>query len=124
VQSNYKWSADPRWIADPVLTNFYGTTMDNFIAKHDDNGDLIAEGHFIDIFDGACGSYCEQSAGGYGVGGDNIATTWSAYIAYAKLLTAMGKSSEAAVCQAKADQVKRSPSTGFRNPQSVQPLTV
>jgi hypothetical protein len=103
----YKWSADPRWIGDPVLTNFYRTTMNQFIAKHDDDGDGIAEGHAIDIFDGACGSYCEQSAGGYGVGGDNIATTWSAYIAYANLLTAMGRRAEAALCLAKADRVKR-----------------
>jgi hypothetical protein len=103
----YQWSADPRWITDPVLTNFYRTTMNEFIAKHDDNGDGIAEGHFIDIFDGACGSYCEQSAGGYGVGGDNIATTWSAYRAYAHLLKAMGKDAEAPVYQARADRVKR-----------------
>ncbi len=87
----YRWSADPRWITDALLTNFYRTTMEDFIKAHDDNADGIAEGHFIDIFDGACGSYCEQSAGGYGVGGDNIATTWSAYHSYARLLAAMGK---------------------------------
>lgn len=102
----YLWSGDARWLNDPVLTNFYWTTMNHFIARHDENGDGIAEGRFIDIFDGACGSYCEQSAGGYGVGGDNIATTWAAYKAYAKLLAAVGKSSEAAAYSAKAARIK------------------
>ncbi len=104
----YRWSADPRWLTDPVLTQFYRTTMNDFIARHDDNGDGIAEGHFVDIFDGPCGSYCEQSAGGYGVGGDNIAITWSAYNAYAKLLRSMGKGSEAGAYEAKAAAVKQS----------------
>ena len=103
----YRWSGDRRWISDPVLTNFYWTTMNLFIAKHDENNDGIAEGRFIDIFDGACGSYCEQSAGGYGVGGDNIATTWAAYNSYGKLLSAMGKASEAPTYFARADKVKR-----------------
>jgi hypothetical protein len=102
----YRWSADPRWITDAVLTNFYRTTMDAFILAHDDNGDGIAEGHFIDIFDGACGSYCEGSTGGYGVGGDNIATTWSAYHSYAKLLGAMGKRALADTCLVKANRVR------------------
>ena len=102
----YRWSADPRWITDPVLTNFYRTTMEDFISSHDDNGDGIAEGHFIDIFDGACGSYCEGSAGGYGVGGDNLATTWSAYHSYARLLAAMGKRAPAEAYLAKADRVR------------------
>jgi len=104
--SCYKWSADPRWLREPVLTNFYRTTMNNFITAHDDNNDGIAEGHFVDIFEGACGSYCEGSAGGYGVGGDNIATTWSAYRSYAELLSAMGKASEASVYEAKAEKVR------------------
>ena len=104
--SCYRWSADPRWITDAVLTNFYRTTMEEFIKIHDDNGDGIAEGHSIDIFDGACGSYCEQSAGGYGVGGDNIATTWSAYNSYAKLLTAMGKPALGKTYLAKATRVR------------------
>ncbi|HRZ58151.1 MAG TPA: hypothetical protein P5525_22155 [Candidatus Paceibacterota bacterium] len=102
----YRWSADPRWITDGLLTNFYRTTMENFIKLHDDNADGIAEGHSIDIFDGACGSYCEQSAGGYGVGGDNIATTWSAYNSYAKLLTAMGKPALGKIYLAKANRVR------------------
>jgi hypothetical protein len=104
--SCYRWSADPRWLSDPVLTNFYHTTMINFIGSHDDNGDGIAEGHSVDIFEGACGSYCEGSAGGYGVGGDNIATTWSAYRSYAQLLTAMGRAPEAGAYLAKAEKVR------------------
>jgi hypothetical protein len=114
--SCYKWSADPRWLTEPVLTNFYRTTMNNFITAHDDNSDGIAEGHFVDIFEGACGSYCEGSAGGYGVGGDNIAITWSAYRSYAKLLSAMGKASEASVYEAKAEKVRNSYIRDWWNP--------
>lgn len=102
----YRWSADPRWTTDPVLTKFYKTTMVDFIQAHDDNADGIAEGHFVDIFDGACGSYCEQSAGGYGVGGDNIATTWSAYKSYANLLAAMGMPAAGKTYVAKANRVR------------------
>lgn len=102
----YRWSADPRWVTNSVLTNFYKTTMEDFISIHDDNGDGIAEGHFIDIFDGACGSYCEGSAGGYGVGGDNLAITWSAYRSYAKLLAAMGKPALTDAWLAKANRVR------------------
>lgn len=112
----YRWSADPRWITDPLLTNFYRTTMDDFIQAHDDNADGIAEGHSIDIFDGACGSYCEQSAGGYGVGGDNIATTWSAYHSYAKLLTATGNPARATVYLAKAKRVREDYVRNWWNP--------
>ncbi len=114
--SCYRWSADPRWLTDPVLTNFYHTTMNNFITAHDDNNDGISEGHFIDIFEGACGSYCEGSAGGYGVGGDNIATTWSAYGSYAKLLTGMRNASEAGASEAKAEKVRNSYVHDWWNP--------
>jgi hypothetical protein len=100
---NYRWSGDVQWITDKALTNFYKLTMSDFMIMHDANGDFIPEGT------GECpkvpnGSYCEM-AGGYFVGGDTVAVTWDAYKAYSKILTAMGKTSEAAAYDAKANSV-------------------
>lgn len=103
----YLWSGDPRWITDPVLSGFYDSTMNRFIPRHDTNNDGIAEGTAVDIFEGPCGSYCEQSAKGYGVGGDNIATTWSAYQSYARVLEAAGRGSEAGRYLKRAESIKQ-----------------
>ena len=100
----YRWSGDESWIKDTALTNFYESTMNKCIKLIDDNNDGIGEGHFNDI-KGPNGSYCEGSAHGFGVGGDNISSTWAAYNAYAKLLTAMGKTLEADVYQEKAKNI-------------------
>ena len=79
--------------------------MNQCIKQLDDNNDGIGEGHFNDI-QGPNGSYCEGSAHGFGVGGDNIASTWAAYNAYAKLLTARGKMPEAEASREKAKKIK------------------
>jgi hypothetical protein len=101
----YLWSGDESWIKDPVLTDFYESTMNKCLKQVDDNNDGIGEGHFNDI-QGPNGSYCEGSAHGFGVGGDNISSTWAAYNAYAKLLTAMGKIPEASASREKARNIK------------------
>ena len=101
----YQWTGDESWVKDKTLTDFYDATMNKCIKSIDDNNDGIGEGHFNDI-QGPNGSYCEGSAHGFGVGGDNIASTWAAYNAYAKLLTTMGKSAEASASQEKAKKIK------------------
>jgi hypothetical protein len=101
----YRWTGDESWIKDPAMTGFYESTMNKCLKSVDDNNDGIGEGHFNDIH-GPNGSYCEGSAHGFGVGGDNISSTWAAYSAYAKLLTAMGKTSEAETCREKAKSIK------------------
>jgi hypothetical protein len=101
----YRWSGDEKWIKDADLTNFYESAMDKCIKSIDDNNDGIGEGHFNDM-KGPNGSYCEGSSHGFGVGGDNISSTWAAYNAYAALLTAMGKLPEADVYREKANKVK------------------
>jgi hypothetical protein len=103
--TQYRWSGDEIWIKDTALTDFYESSMNKCIKLIDDNNDGIGEGHFNDI-QGPNGSYCEGSAHGFGVGGDNISSTWAAYNAYAKLLMAMGKTSEANTYQEKAKNVK------------------
>ena len=101
----YRWSGDESWIRDAALTDFYESTMSQCIKSLDDNNDGIGEGHFNDM-QGPNGSYCEGSAHGYGVGGDNLSATFAAYGAYAKLLTAMGRLPEANAYQEKARNIK------------------
>ncbi len=103
----YCWTADKRYLDDPVLWNYYTKAVTDFITLHDTkipNG--VAEGTGEgNIFKGTA-TYNEQADTPLFEAGDGIATQYAAFVAFSEMAQLRGEKQLSKFFSKKASSLK------------------
>ncbi len=102
----YRWTANPALVEDPVLQGFYARTVNDFVAAHDRDGNGIVEGRSGTGWGIAC-TYNEMPGMVLAESADSLGTQRRAFEAYAQFLLARGDRSGAEGWAAKARGLQR-----------------
>ena len=102
----YRWTANPALVEDPVLHGFYSRTVNEFVAAHDRDGNGIVEGRSGTGWGIAC-TYNELPGIVLAESADSLGTQRRAFEAYAQFLFARGDRSGAEAWAAKARGLQR-----------------
>ncbi len=112
----YLWTGDHRYIHSPEMFKFFEKTMTEFIERHDENENGVAEGTGTGgIFSGVS-TYNERGGEHPIESGDSVGSQYQATLAYAGILEARGDIDGAAEWTEKAFALK----SYFNNDWSVQ----
>ncbi len=102
----YRWTANPALVEDPVLHGFYSRTVNEFVAAHDPDGNGIVEGRSGTGWGIAC-TYNEMPGIVLAESADSLGTQRRAFEAYARFLQARGDRAGAEAWAAKAGRLQR-----------------
>lgn len=102
----YRWTANPILVDDPVLHGFYTRTVNEFVAAHDRDGNGIVEGRAANGWGIAC-TYNEMPGIVLAESADSLGTQRRAFDAYGRFLQARGDPAGAQAWAAKAGRLQR-----------------
>jgi len=101
----YLWTGDTAYISNPVFINFYKKSVSEYIAAWDKDGDGLMESP-KDNWPRGIPTYWESDNADFVTGSDLVASMYSGYYAFSKILAYTGDSLAAEEMKNKAEEIQ------------------